>query len=114
MVEVKASVVGALGEGIVTGELELLNEVLVGELSKAAALIGVEENVVDPKGSVGEVSASWGDGWGTGNTHGGEIVELNVDLDLVVLESNKGYVVDLRVQTLVSYPAFRHISQKKS
>ena len=86
MIEVKAKVGGVTGDGLITSELKLLNEVLVGQLSEAAALVSVEEDVINPERSVGEVSTSRG---GAGEEEGLAVVELDVDLDLVVLEGDQ-------------------------
>ena len=54
VVEVELDLVGGGTDGLVTGELELLNEVLVGVLGHAPALVGIQENVVDVEGSGNE------------------------------------------------------------
>ena len=86
VVEVKLDLVGDRGDRLVTGELNLLDEVLVRDLREAAALISVEEDVVrvegrglergDRDGTLGEVAIR-------------SSTELKVDLDLVVLEGDK-------------------------
>ncbi len=86
VVEVKLDLVGDRGDRLVTSELNLLDEVLVRDLREAAALIGVEEDVVrvegrglergDRDGTLGEVAIR-------------SSTELKVDLDLVVLEGDK-------------------------
>jgi hypothetical protein len=50
VVEVELDLVGRRADGLVTSELELFNEVLVGVLGHLAALISVEENVVNIEG----------------------------------------------------------------
>jgi hypothetical protein len=50
VVEVELDLVGRRANGLVTRELELLNEVLVGVLGHLAALIRVEEDVVNVEG----------------------------------------------------------------
>ena len=78
-------------DSLVTGELELLNKHLVGHLGEAAALVGVEVNIVDPERAVTHV-----DSGGSGSNTGGledevlELLEIDVNLDLVVLEGNEG------------------------
>jgi hypothetical protein len=47
VVKVELDLVGRRTDGLVAGELELFNEVLVGVLGHAPALIGVQEDVVD-------------------------------------------------------------------
>ncbi len=91
VVEVQLNLVARGVDTFLTGELKLLNEVLVGDLGEAAALVGVEVDVVDVEGGRGEVEAAR------------EILaiaagrpvdilclaEFQVNLDLVVLESNE-------------------------
>ena len=91
VVEVQLNLVARGVDTFLTGELELLNEVLVGDLGEAAALVGVEVDVVDVEGGRGEVEAAR------------EILaiaagrpvdilclaEFQVNLDLVVLEGNE-------------------------
>uniref|UniRef100_A0A6C0D3A9 Uncharacterized protein n=1 Tax=viral metagenome TaxID=1070528 RepID=A0A6C0D3A9_9ZZZZ len=50
VVEVQLNLVGAGTDGLVTGELELLNEVLVGVLCHLSALIGIQEDVINVEG----------------------------------------------------------------
>jgi len=99
VVEVKLDLVGGGSNGLVTRELELLDEVLVGVLGHLAALIRVEENVVNieggsNKGLLVRLRHRHGAGSGGEAVHGPEALtnraEINVDLDLVVLESDKG------------------------
>jgi len=47
VVEVELDLVGGRTNGLITSELELSNEVLVGVLSKSAALISIKENIVN-------------------------------------------------------------------
>ena len=47
MVEVELDLVRGRTDGLVTSELELLNEILVRVLRHASALIGIKEDVVD-------------------------------------------------------------------
>jgi len=86
VVEVQLDGVGARGDGLLAGVLQLLNQVLVRELGEAAALIGVQEDVVNPQRRVGHVSGQHGAG--AGHSQGG--LELDVDLHLVVLQGNQG------------------------
>ena len=50
VVEVELDLVGGGTDGLITSELELGDEVLVGVLGHAAALIRVEEDIVDVEG----------------------------------------------------------------
>ena len=99
VVEVELDLVGGRRDGLRTRKLELLDEVLVGDCGEAATLIRVEVDVVDVEG--GGDKARGGDtvadlvrgGGGTIGIVEAEVVEgleLEVDLDLVVLEGNKG------------------------
>ena len=100
VVEVELDLVGGGADGLVTSELELLDEVLVGVLGHLAALVSVEEDVVDVEGGSNKgllVGGGGGDSAGGAAAdvrHGPEALtngaEVNVDLDLVVLESNEG------------------------
>ena len=94
VVEVELDLVGGARDGLAARELELLDQVLVGDLGEAAALIRVEVDVVDVEGG--------GDQAGRGDTGGDrlgrraveaqvlDLVELEPDLDLVVLEGDQG------------------------
>ena len=48
MVEVEFRLDVSVANGFLTGKLELLDEVLVRELSETSALIGIKEDVIDP------------------------------------------------------------------
>ena len=99
VVEVKLDLVGRRTDRLITSELELLNEVLMGVLGHLAALLGVKEDVVHVKRSSNKRLLVGGlDGLGTRRgraeaLHGPQAftdgAEVNVDLDLVVLEGNK-------------------------
>ena len=52
VVKVKLNLVVGLDNALVTGELKLFNEVLVGDLGETATLIGIKEDVVDEKGGL--------------------------------------------------------------
>ena len=69
------------GDGVGTGVLDLLDEVLMTLLGEAATLLGVEVDVVSPH--LEHVGVA------VGGEVGGEI---DVDADLVVLEGNEGEV----------------------
>ena len=99
VVEVELDLVGRRTNRLITSELKLFNEVLMGVLGHAPALIGVEEHVVDIERSgnqglvVGSVellvSASRGDRADSPQA----LVDganVEVDLDFVVLKSDQG------------------------
>ena len=99
VVEVELDLVGGGADRLITCELELLNEVLVGVLSHLAALVRVEENVVDVEGGSNKgllVSSRSRDSTASRGKAGNSPealanrTEVNVDLDLVVLKGNKG------------------------
>jgi len=100
VVEVELDLVGGGADRLVTRELELLNEVLVGVLGHLAALIRVEEDVVDVEGRgnkgllVGGRHRLGAGGTSLEGLDGPEALtngaEVDVDLHLVVLESNEG------------------------
>ena len=99
VVKVELDLVGRRTDGLITGELKLLDEVLVGVLGHTPTLIGVEEDVVDVEGGGDEGLVV-----GAGDLDGGRSVvegvhgpqallngtDVKVDLDLVVLKSNEG------------------------
>ena len=99
MVEVELDLVRGRADRLVTRELELLNEVLVGVLGHLATLIRIEEDVVNIEGSsnkrllVGLGNRDRARRAGKG-LDGPEALtnrlEIDVDLDLVVLESDEG------------------------
>jgi hypothetical protein len=93
VVEVELDLVGRRSDGLRTSVLHLLNEVLVALLGKAAALLGVEVDVVNIEGSSSQGLSSHG----SGNTSGGLRIlavlpglKVNVDTNLVVLEGDEG------------------------
>jgi len=95
VVEVQFDLVGRRSDRLIARELELLNEVLVGVLSHLAALIRVQEDVVNVQGgsnkrllvSLGDrdgISSGVGDaGYGPQALTNG--AEIDVDLDFVIL-----------------------------
>ena len=97
MVEVELDLVVARRYGLIARELELLNQVLVGDLGEAATLVRVEVDVVYVEGRGDEARA--GDAVADGVGRGGardivpaevlDLVHLEVDLDLVVLEGDQ-------------------------
>jgi hypothetical protein len=100
VVKVELDLVGGGTDGLITGELKLLDEVLVGVLGHTSALIGVEEHVVDVEGSGDEGLVVGGgdlDGGAGGVVQAGHSpqallngADVKVDLDLVVLKSDEG------------------------
>jgi hypothetical protein len=100
VVEVELDLVGRGTDGLITSELELLDEVLVGVLGHTSALIGVEEHVVDVErgGDEGLVVGGGDLDGGTGGVveagHSPQALldgaDIKVDLDLVVLKSDEG------------------------
>jgi len=98
VVEVQLDLVGGRADGLVTRELELLEEVLVGVLGHLAALVRVEEDIVDVEGR-GHQGLLVGrrDGDHTRGSREGvdrpqaltDGAEIEVDLDLVVLEGDQ-------------------------
>jgi hypothetical protein len=97
VVEVQLELVGRRGDGLTASELEGLNEVLVGDLGELTTLISVEVDVVDIEGGSSQVSSrnTVTDGVGVGELRSdieaevAEVVELEVDTNFVVLESNQ-------------------------
>jgi len=99
VVEVELDLVGRRTNRLVSSELKLLEEVLVGVLGHLSALISVKEDVIDiERGSnkrllvgIGNRDSSRS---GIERTYSPEALtngaEVEVDLDLVVLESNEG------------------------
>uniref|UniRef100_A0A6C0B2C9 Uncharacterized protein n=1 Tax=viral metagenome TaxID=1070528 RepID=A0A6C0B2C9_9ZZZZ len=98
VVEVELDLVRRGANRLITSELELLDEVLVGVLCHLAALIRVKEDVVDVEGGsnkrllVGRGSRDGSRRGKAGNSPEAlaNRTEVNVNLDLVILESNKG------------------------
>ncbi len=86
VIEVEARFVRRVGDGLLAGVLQLLDEVLVLDLCESSALLGVEVHVVDPERGVGQAEGSR---VGIRDIKVGEVVELDVDLDLVVLERDE-------------------------
>ena len=99
VVEVQLDLVRRRANRLVAGELQLLNEVLMGVLGHLAALIRVEENVVDVQGGgnkgllvgsghrLNAGDASEGLDGPQALTNG---TEIDVDLHLVVLQGDQG------------------------
>ncbi len=97
VVEVHLDLVGRRSDGFTTSELELLDEVLVGDLGETTTLIRIEVDVVYVEGG-GDETGGGNAGADIGDTGAGsglpaevaELVELEPDLDLVVLEGDEG------------------------
>jgi len=99
VVEVELNLVGGGTDGFITSELELFDEVLVGVLGHAPALVSVQEHVVDVEGGSNQglvvsgiellVAAGGSDGTDSPQAlvNGADV---KVNLDLVVLEGNEG------------------------
>ena len=76
---------------LIAGKLELLNQIFMRQLSKAATLVGIQEDVIDPERCIDVARDA------AGATKGGGAVlqqvlnalEIDVDLDLMVLQSNQ-------------------------
>jgi len=98
VVEVELDLVGGRRDGLRTRELELLDEVLVGDRGEAATLIRVEVDVVDIERGGDEARGGdtvadlvrGGTAVGIVEAEVVEGLELEVDLDLGVLEGNEG------------------------
>ena len=105
MVEVQFDFIGGAAHGFVAGELELLDEVLVGILGHFSALVGVEEDVVHVEGSRHErLLVGGGDteslvgaqlsGGGVEGVDGPKTLadrtDVEVEFDFVVLQGDEG------------------------
>jgi hypothetical protein len=101
VVEVELNLVGRGTDGLITSELELLDEVLVGVLGHTPALIGVQEDVVDIEGGGDEGLVVGGGNLDSGGVagivqggHGPQALlngaDIKVNLDLVILKSDEG------------------------
>ena len=108
VVEVHLDLVGGSSHGLITGELDLVDEVLVGLLGKTSALLGIEVDVVDVERSSNElelrdsihtVTEGLDDSVGGGDSSTSVhvvtvaavvvLLELNIDANLVVLEGDE-------------------------
>uniref|UniRef100_A0A6C0IQG3 Uncharacterized protein n=1 Tax=viral metagenome TaxID=1070528 RepID=A0A6C0IQG3_9ZZZZ len=100
VVEVELDLVGRRTDRLVTSELNLLDQILVGVLGHLAALIGIKEDVVHVQRG-GNQRLLVGSRHRLGRTSGTSKVldgpqaltdgaEIDVDLHLVVLQSNEG------------------------
>jgi len=97
VVEVQLQLVGAGRDGLLTRELENVDQVLVGDLRELAALIRVEVDVVNVEGRRDEVGVgnAVADRVRVGQLRGRlpaevlQVVEDQVDADLVVLEGDQ-------------------------
>jgi hypothetical protein len=102
VVKVELDLVGRRTNGLITGELKLLNKVLVGILSHTSALIGVQEDIVDVEGCSNQrLVISGVDTTTFGKIATGAVkrtdspqalvnrTNIEVNLDFVILKSNK-------------------------
>ena len=98
VVEVDLDLVRRRSDRLITGVLELLNEILMGVLSHLSALVSVQEDEIDIDGGGNKrLLVSIGDGLrsssGDKRLNSPQALtnrsEVNVDLDLVVLEGNQ-------------------------
>jgi hypothetical protein len=101
VVKVELDLVGRRTDGLITGELELFNEVLVGVLGHAPALIGVQEDVIDVEGGGDKGLVVCGGNTTTESfalclverTNSPQALidgaDIEIDLDFVVLEGNQ-------------------------
>ena len=101
VVKVEFDLVGRGTDGLITGELELFNEVLVGVLGHAPALVSVQEDVVDVQGCgdeglivCGSNAATSGDAAGVvQSTNSPQALingaDIEIDLDFVVLKGDQ-------------------------
>ena len=95
MVEVELNLVAGRADRLVTSELELLNQILVGVLGELAALIGIQEDIVDVerRGNERLLVGARGRYRGTGSTSqrldGPQALtnraEIDVNLNFVIL-----------------------------
>ncbi len=97
VVEVELELVGRGGDRLATSELENIDEVLVGDLGELTTLISIEVDVINVERSSDEASLGNTVADRVGVTRGRLIpaevvegVELEVDTDFVVLESDEG------------------------
>lgn len=96
VVEVDLDLVTGRSNRLITGVLELLDEVLVGVLSHLSALIGIQEDEINVDGGSNKgLLVGSGNGLGSGRADGGQILdspqaltnrsEIDVNLDFVIL-----------------------------
>jgi len=102
VVKVELDLVGRRTDGLITGELELFNEVLVGVLGHASALVGIQEDVIDVEGGGDEGLVVCGGNTAAirtavcvaERTNGPQALvdgaDIEVDLDFVVLKGDQG------------------------
>ena len=96
VVEVQLQLVGRGGDRLTTSELQDVNQVLVGNLSELAALISIQVDVIDVQRGSSQTALTntvtnsmWIRGVGIVPAQVVQGVELQVDTDLVVLQSNQ-------------------------
>ena len=85
VIEVQLQLLVGTREGLLTSELQLLDQVLVRQLGEPAALVGIQEDVIHPQGGVTEDRGSSARSQAVSSR-----AELDVNLHLVVLEGNQG------------------------
>lgn len=90
VVEAKLDLTGGGSHGLFTSELNLLDQVLVTNLSETTTLLGIEVHVVDKKGSVAQRERHVVDEVASHTGKLGSSAELDVKADLMVLQSNEG------------------------
>lgn len=97
VVEVQLQLVSRRRDGLATSELENIDQILVGDLGKLAALISVEVDVVDIQRRSGKTALTDAVADGVGVRRVGVVpaevvqgVELQIDTHLVVLEGDQG------------------------
>jgi hypothetical protein len=102
VVKVELDLVGRRTNGLITSELELFDEVLVGVLGHAPALVGIQEDVIDVEGGGDEGLVVCGGNTTTirtavcvaERTNGPQALidgaDIEVDLDFVVLKGDQG------------------------
>jgi len=96
VVEVQLQLVGRGGDRLTTSELQDVNQVLVGNLSELAALISIQVDVINVQRGSSQTALTntvadsmWIRGVGVVPAQVVQGVELQVDTDLVVLQSNQ-------------------------
>ncbi len=91
VVEGHLDLVGAGRNRLIAGELQLLNQVLVGDLSEATALLRIQVDVVNVQGRRHQARGvhAVADVGHVGPAQVAQLVELQVDLHLVVLEGDQ-------------------------
>lgn len=91
VVEGHLDLVGAGGDRFITSELQLLNQILVSNLGKAAALLSIQVDVVNIQRRRHQTRSgnAVADGGVVGPAQVAELIQLQVQLHLVILQSNQ-------------------------